>query len=136
MPARRDKVTSVTDRAGRDEGSSKGRLVVIGLVGGLLSGFFGVGGGIILVPLLVVLGRFPQHGAHATSLAAIFIIGLSTLTGYATAGEVDGALGLALGVGGIVGAVFGASLMHRLSASTLKLTFAALLVAMGVRMLV
>lgn len=124
------------DRVGDDESSPRGRLVVIGLVGGFLAGFFGVGGGIVLVPLLVVLGRLSQHGAHATSLAAIFIIGLSTLAGYATAGEVDVALGVTLGIGGLAGSALGASLMHRLSASTLKLVFAALLVAMGVRMLV
>ncbi len=116
--------------------ASRWRFALIGVAAGLFAGFFGVGGGIIIVPLLVAFGRASQHTAHATSLAAIFVIGLSTLTGYATAGEVDGALGLALGVGGIAGAVVGASLMHRLSASTLKLTFAALLVAVGVRMLV
>ncbi len=124
------------DRVGGDESSPRGRLVVIGLLGGLLAGFFGVGGGIVLVPLLVVLGRLSQHGAHATSLAAIFIIGLSTLAGYATAGEVDVVLGVTLGIGGLAGSALGASLMHRLSASTLKLMFGALLVAMGVRMLV
>lgn len=120
---------------GSDERSPQGRLVVTGLLGGLLAGFFGVGGGIVLVPLLVVLGRLSQHGAHATSLAAIFVIGLSTLAGYATAGEVDVALGVVLGIGGLAGSALGASLMHRLSERTLKLVFAGLLIALGIRML-
>lgn len=126
----------MTDPVVGDKSSLHGRLALTGLVGGLLAGFFGVGGGIVLVPLLVDLGRLSQHRAHATSLAAIFFIGLSTFAGYATSGEVDGALGVALGAGGLAGSALGASLMHRLSASTLKLVFAALLLVLGVRMLV
>ncbi len=114
--------------------ASRWRFALIGVAAGLFAGFFGVGGGIIIVPLLVAFGRASQHTAHATSLAAIFVISLSALGGYATSGEVDFGLGVALGIGGIVGSSLGASLMHRLSPTTLKLVFAGLLVVLGTRM--
>lgn len=110
------------------------RFAVIGIVSGLVAGFFGVGGGIIIVPLLVAVARARQHTAHATSLAAIFVISLSALGGYAGSGNVDLGLGVSLGVGGIVGSSVGASVMNRLSPTTLKLVFSALLVALGARM--
>lgn len=55
-------------------GTSVVRLILIGALAGLFSGFFGVGGGFIMVPLLLAVARFDQHRAHATSLAAIVLI--------------------------------------------------------------
>jgi hypothetical protein len=113
-----------------------GRVLVVGLAGGLLSGFFGVGGGIVMVPLILAVLDTDRHRAHATSLAAIFLIALSALIGYARAGNLDLGVGLALGAGGLVGSAAGAQLMHRMSATSLKVVFAVLLVATGARMLI
>lgn len=113
-----------------------GQVLGVGFLAGLLSGFFGVGGGIVLVPLILLVMRANQHEAHATSLAAIFLIALSGMVGYGAAGEVDIGLGVALGVGGLVGATIGARLMNRLSVPTLKLIFAGVLIVAGIRMLV
>lgn len=110
------------------------RIVVVGLAGGLLSGFFGVGGGIIMVPLIMWLLRADRHTAHATSLGAIFVIAVSGVITYAQAGSIDVAVGIALGVGGLVGAWIGAQLMHRMSSSGLRVVFAIVLIVAGLRM--
>lgn len=109
------------------------RLVAVGLATGLLGGFFGVGGGIILVPLLVWVG-FDRHRAHATSLASFIIISTAGAISFAVADAVDLFVGVAVGIGGIVGSTIGATLMHRMSARNLAIVFAAVLVVTGVRM--
>jgi uncharacterized membrane protein YfcA len=107
----------------------------VGLVGGFVSGFLGVGGGIVMVPLILLWVHTDRHTAHATSLTAIFAIAASALMGYAEAGAVDIPLGLALGAGGLIGAAFGARAMNRMSPTTLKGVFALALLVAGIRML-
>ena len=68
-------------------------LVLVGLGAGVVGGGLGVGGGIILVPLLVAIG-FDRHRAHATSLAAIVLISAAGATSFAVDGEIDVVLGL------------------------------------------
>lgn len=109
-------------------------LLAVGVVAGLLSGVLGVGGGIIMVPLLTGFLALGQHSAHAHSLAAIVLIALSAATGFAVAGEIDPAVGFALGLGGIVGSTPGAHLMHRLSPHALRAVFGLIMIATGVRM--
>ncbi len=105
-----------------------------GVAAGLLAGFFGVGGGIVLVPLAIWVLRLDRHRAHATSLAAIFVIALSGTARFALSGSVDWLVGVTLGVGGVVGSSYGVRLMHRLTPRTLQGVFAAVLVVAGVRM--
>ena len=64
------------------------RLVLIGLVAGVFSTLFGVGGGIIVVPLLVAVAAFPTHAAAATSLGAILVTAAAGVVLYAVRGEV------------------------------------------------
>ena len=109
------------------------KLAAIGGASGLLGGFFGVGGGIILVPLLVWVG-LRRHRAHASSLASFIVIAAAGAISYGVAGDIYVTFGIAIGVGGIVGSVVGASLMHRLSARTLGITFALVLLVAGARM--
>lgn len=112
------------------------QILAAGFLAGLLSGFFGVGGGIVLVPLILFVVGQDQRRAHATSLAAIFLIAVSGMIGYASAGEIDLGVGVALGAGGLLGAATGARLMHRMSVASLKLVFGLVLVATGLRMLI
>lgn len=107
----------------------------VGLVGGFVSGFLGVGGGIVMVPLILLWVKSDRHTAHATSLTAIFAIAASALVGYASGDAVDVPLGLALGVGGLIGAAVGARAMNRMSPTSLKVVFALALLAAGIRML-
>ncbi|CAN5867857.1 hypothetical protein BH23ACT5_BH23ACT5_12340 [soil metagenome] len=117
-----------------DGRSRVGSLLLVGAVAGFLSGMLGVGGGIIMVPLLVGVLGFDQHRAHASSLAAIVLIAISAAVRFGAAGEVVWSVGLALGVGGVVGSTLGAHLMHRLSPDTLKLVFGVILVLAGARL--
>lgn len=111
-----------------------GRLLLVGAVAGLLSGMLGVGGGIIMVPLLVGVLGFDQHRAHATSLAAIILIAVAGSLRFGLAGEIVIPVGLALGVGGLVGSTLGAHLMHRLSPTALKAVFGVVMILAGARM--
>jgi uncharacterized membrane protein YfcA len=107
-------------------------LVAIGLTVGLLSGLMGVGGGIVMVPLLVLVAGFAQHRAHATSLAAIVPIAAVAATRFAIDGEVAYRTGVLLALGALAGAPVGARLLARLDEGTLKNAFGALMVAVGV----
>jgi uncharacterized membrane protein YfcA len=112
------------------------RLLLIGLVAGFFSALFGVGGGVVIVPLLVLLAAYPQREATGTSLAAIGVIALVGALAYGLRGEVDVAYAALVGLPAAAGAVAGAALQQRLPVRTLALGFAALLVAVGVAMLV
>ncbi|MFN2556811.1 MAG: sulfite exporter TauE/SafE family protein [Nitriliruptorales bacterium] len=107
-----------------------------GLAAGLLAGLFGVGGGVLLVPLLVlVLGR-SQHVAHATSLVAITVPALAGSLRFALGGAVAwGAAGV-VAAGALAGVQLGAALLPRVSERRLQLLFALLLAVMALRLLV
>jgi uncharacterized protein len=111
------------------------RVVLVGLVAGFLSGLFGVGGGILIVPSLVLLLGFTQRLAHGTSLAAVLPIAIASLTTYAYEDKVDWKVGALLAAGAVVGAVVGTHILHRLPHDTLAIAFAVLLVATAVRLL-
>jgi uncharacterized protein len=107
------------------------RLLVIGLAAGLFSALFGVGGGIVIVPLLILLAGFAEREAAATSLAAIGITALAGAIGYAIAGRVDVADAALIGLPGAVGAVAGAAIQQRVPQRALTLAFAVLLVVIA-----
>ncbi|MDP9495799.1 MAG: sulfite exporter TauE/SafE family protein [Actinomycetota bacterium] len=110
------------------------KLALIGLTAGLLSGGFGIGGGIILVPLLVAVG-LDRHRATATSLAAIVPIAVAGAVAFGISGEINLSLGIFVGLGGMIGSVTGASLMNRMSARSLTIVFGLILLAAAVRMM-
>jgi len=100
----------------------------IGAVGGLL----GVGGGILFVPLLVLLFGFEQHRAQGTTLIAMVPpTGLLAFVNYASAHQVDWRVGLLLMPGVFLGGVVGARLALRLAPQRMRLLFAALVFLMG-----
>jgi len=110
------------------------RLVPIGLAVGLFSALFGVGGGIILVPLLVLGARFSQRSASGTSLAAIGITALAGTVAYAFLGEVRPGAAAIVGLPAVAGVLAGTALQQRLANRTLTLAFALLLAILGVRL--
>ncbi len=111
------------------------RLIAIGSAAGVLSGLLGVGGGIILVPLLVGVLAYDQHRAHATSLAAIFTIAVSGTIGFALGGAVAWRLGLVVAAGAIVGSTVGARQMGKMSPRLLRSVFLVMLVVAAIQML-
>lgn len=108
--------------------------ILIGLVAGLASGLLGVGGGIIIVPLLTAFAHLSQHEAHATSLAAIVPIAAVGAARFAVDGSVDYQAALLLAAGSLAGAPLGAKLMARAKASTLQLLFGALLIGVAAQL--
>jgi len=112
------------------------RLVLIGLAAGFFSALFGVGGGTVIVPLLVLACGWELRSATATSLAAIGITATAGVVTYIVHGEVRPVYALLLGLPAAVGAAGGAALQQRMPVRTLSFLFAALLVGIAIRMLV
>jgi uncharacterized membrane protein YfcA len=98
-------------------------IVVIGLVGGFLSGLLGIGGGTAMVPLLVLLGGLSQRESHATSLAAMIVIAAAALVVYGGAGRIDVVAAFGLLLGSMIGARRGADLLSKASERVLKTSF-------------
>ncbi len=111
------------------------RDVGVGAGAGVVSGLFGVGGGIVLVPFLVLVRGWGQKQAQATSLVMVSMAATAGLVQYAVTGNVVWAAGAAILVGGLLGAVIGSALVARLHAWVLQIAFAVLLVAAAARML-
>ena len=112
------------------------RFIVIGIAGGVLSGLLGVGGGIVMVPLLVLWASYGQREAHAMSLGAIIPISLAGVITYGAAGKVHWGEALALTAGSVGGARIGAGALARIDERRLKLVFGLFLAAIGVLILV
>jgi uncharacterized membrane protein YfcA len=112
------------------------RLVTIGGAGGLLSGLLGVGGGLIMVPLLVFWAGYRQRDAHAMSLGAIIPISLASVITFGAAGEVRVGYAIALTIGSIVGARVGVGLLARIGERPLKVVFALFAAAASILMFV
>jgi uncharacterized protein len=112
------------------------KLIGIGLVAGLFSALFGVGGGIVIVPLLILVVGFEGRLATGTSLAAIGITALAGTILYAFEGHVDVAHAALVGLPAAAGAVAGTAFQQRVSGRALTLAFAILLTTLAIWMLV
>ena len=112
------------------------RLVVIGLLAGLFSALFGVGGGTVIVPLLMLAAAYALRPATATSLAAVALISVVGAVTYAFHGELKPGAAALVGIPAVAGAVAGTALQQRLATRTLSFAFAVLLAAIGARLLV
>jgi uncharacterized membrane protein YfcA len=109
------------------------RLMPAGLIVGLLSGFFGIGGGFLIVPALLLTTAMPLRNAVGTSLVVVTTLGLTTAASYALSGQVDWWLVAVLLAGGIAGSLAGIALGKRLANKrrTLEVGFAAMVIAVG-----
>jgi uncharacterized membrane protein YfcA len=111
------------------------QLAVVGTSAGLFSGLFGVGGGAIMVPLLVLWLGYGEREATGTSLAAITVIAAIAGGVQAAYGNVDWGRGALIGVPAVGGVVAGTWLQQRLSTRRLSLLFAGLMVAVAVELI-
>lgn len=113
------------------------KVIAYGGATGLFSGFFGIGGGFLIVPGLMASTGMPMVNAVGSSLVAVAAFGLTTALNYALSGLVDWGLAVTFIGGGIVGGVFGAATSKRLSArkGLLNSVFAVLIFAVAFYML-
>ena len=109
---------------------------LLGLIAGVFSGLLGVGGGLIMVPGMVIALRVRQHVAHATSLAAIVPTAVAGVLAFGKASAVDWKVGAVLAVGSLPGARGGAMLMSRIPADRLRVVFGVFVMVIGVILLV
>ena len=109
---------------------------LLGLAAGVVSGVFGVGGAIVIIPGLVLLLGLPQHTANGTSLAALLLpVGLLGALEYYKRGEVNVAYAAVIAAGLFFGALVGAKLAGMLADATLRRAFAVFLMLVAVRLL-
>jgi uncharacterized protein len=109
--------------------------LLIGLAGGLSSGLLGIGGGIVLVPLLTKFLRLDQKRAQATSLAILVFTALAAALMYRAAGAVNLRLAALLALGAVFGVRLGALWAHRLPSATLRRAFGGFAFLVGLRLL-
>ena len=110
--------------------------ILVGLAAGLISGSFGVGGGIIIIPGLVVFLQFTQRLSHGTSLLAILPIVAAALVGFIFYDSIDVVYGLFLGLGSIFGALLGTKLLGSISNIWLARIFSAALFVAAARLFI
>ncbi|MDO8602844.1 MAG: sulfite exporter TauE/SafE family protein [Candidatus Omnitrophota bacterium] len=110
--------------------------ILIGLVSGISSGFFGIGGAIILIPALVYIFKFSQHLAQGTALASLLLpVGVLAVIKYYKSGDVNVKVALFIAFGFIVGGFIGATLMQGIPSPVLKKIFAVMLLFISIYML-
>ena len=133
MLRRRATAGSGEVRLGRE---NAGKLGAYGLGAGAFSGFFGIGGGFLIVPGLIAATDMAMINAVGTSLVAVTSFGLTTALNYAASGLVDWTLAAIFVAGGLIGSTAGLKMAKRLSAAgTLSKVFAALIFAVAAYML-
>lgn len=111
-------------------------VTVIGLFAGVVSGLFGVGGAIVIIPGLVLLAHLNQHTANGTSLAALLLpVGLLGALEYYKRGQVNIPYAALLAVGLLIGAFLGAKLAGSLSDVMLRRAFGAFLLLVSAKLL-
>jgi uncharacterized membrane protein YfcA len=111
-------------------------VAVLGLLAGVVSGLFGVGGAVVIIPGLVLLAKLPQHTAHGTSLAALLLpVGILGAFEYYKRGQVNIPYAAVVAVGLLIGAYFGARLAGTISDTMLRKAFGVFLLLISVKLL-
>ena len=111
-------------------------IIVVGVLAGFLAGLFGIGGGILVVPGLVLVLGMNQRLAHGTSLAAVLPISIASLATYAVNDNVDWTVALLLSIGSATGVLVGTAYLHVAKTRTLTVLFVVVLVASAVRLFI
>jgi uncharacterized membrane protein YfcA len=110
------------------------KLAAIGIAAGAFSGLFGVGGGTVIVPLLILWFAYGEREATGTSLAAIVIIAAFATVGQALNGNVEWLDGVLIAIPAVGGVVVGATVQQRIPQRSISLLFAAMLVAVAIQL--
>ena len=110
--------------------------ILIGLLAGLVSGFFATGGGMIVVPSLVYLLGMEDAKARATSLFTILPMVITSGIFYYKNHYIDWTIGILTAIGGIIGGYLGAKYLKKIPTIYLKLSFTAFLIYTSIRMII
>jgi len=111
-------------------------ICVLGLVTGFMAGMLGIGGGIIVIPALVMIMGFSQQGAQGTSLAMMLPpVGIFAVMNYYKAGHVDLKVAAILACVFIIGSIFGSKLAVKIPQDILKKVFGVFLIVVAIKML-
>jgi uncharacterized protein len=109
---------------------------VLGLFAGVISGLFGVGGAVVIIPGLVIIAKLQQHTAHGTSLAALLLpVGLLGVLEYAKRQQVHWGYAAVVAGGLLIGAYFGARMAGSIPDVTLRKMFGGFLLLVSVKLL-
>ena len=108
--------------------------VAIGVVSGLFAAMFGIGGGVVIVPLLILITKMPVRMATATSLATLLLTSLMGVIRYSGSGHIDWVAALVIGTPAVVGVLIGIRFQKRLPAEWLILGFGLFVVVIGLKM--
>jgi uncharacterized membrane protein YfcA len=111
-------------------------LIIIGILAGILSGFVGVGGGLIIVPALIYFLQYNQLQAQGTSLAVLLLpVGIMAVMHYFKAGHIQIPAALCIGLGFVFGAYFGSKIALTISIHQVKFFFGCLMLIMSIKMI-
>ena len=110
--------------------------ILLGLVGGILSGILGIGGATFIVPILVLLFGWQQHTAQGTTLAMLVPpVGLLAAWQYYQAGHVNVKIAALMCIGLFIGGYFGAKIANHISEETLRKVFGVAMLLISIRMI-
>lgn len=112
------------------------KLGAIGTAAGMFSGLFGVGGGTVIVPLLILWLGYGEREATGTSLAAIAVIAAIAAATQGVYGKVDVVRGLVMGVPAVAGVLIGTALQQRIPTRAISIALAVVLIAVAVDLLI
>ncbi len=108
--------------------------VAIGVVSGLFAAMFGIGGGVVIVPLLILITRMPARMAAATSLATLILTSLMGVIRFSGSGHIDWVAAIVIGAPAVVGVLIGIRFQKRLPAEWLILGFGLFVVTIGLKL--
>ena len=109
--------------------------LLAGFIAGILSGFFGAGGGMILVPFMTLVMKNDEVSSRATTILCIFFMVLTSSIFYYKENLVDWNTSIKCAIGGIIGGIIGSKLLINLDKKFLKIFFVILLIYSGIRMI-
>lgn len=110
--------------------------LIIGLIAGIISGFFSAGGGLILVPAFVYFLNLDEKKARATSLFCMLPMVLTTTFFYGKSNFIHWNVGIKCAIGGIIGGIIGAKLLNKIPNKYLKIIFTVFLLYAGISLII
>lgn len=112
------------------------KLIGVGTVSGLINGFFGAGGGLLLVPMISCVNKDNSKVSHATTLACVLFMCIAGSVIYFIKNEIDYKLILVCGIGSLIGSLIGTKLLKKLKNNIIDLVFSFVLILAGICMII